>query len=240
MKPTKEKLSEWSASGIIGSIAFAVVMGFVSYLTGSWAVVAPFVLGHLGESVACMAVVFGLGILVGALISRQAALKRLAKKDAVIAEYEKRPTQEQMDAAIAEMDDRIAELEREADIDELEQRFKRMSFKAKSAAVGAVQDNGTDVIDNEEVGMNRAAPFWSEAEKNEFLIMEPSGADRSRAVPTSNLKRLIESRPMIEKQVSADFFNDNFRQHPHVQKFPDGTTITTVYETDAEHVIDKK
>lgn len=152
------------------------------------------------------------------------------------AELEKRPTQEQLEKALSEKDARIAELEREADLDELEARFRKMSYQAKCAAYGASDNGGTDVIDNEETGMNRADPFWAEAEDNGFLIMEPSGCDRARAVTTRELERLFEARPEVKKQVGADFFNDHFRQHPSKKILPDGTEITIVYETDPEHV----
>ena len=151
-------------------------------------------------------------------------------------EIDKRPTQKQLDEALAKKDARIKELECEADLDELEARFKKMSYRAKCAAYGASDNGVTDVIVNEETGMNKADPFWTEAENNGFLIMEPSGCDRARAVPTRELERLFEARPEIKKRVGADFLNEHFRQHPSKKPLPDGTEITIMYETDPEYV----
>lgn len=110
MKITKDKISEWVGSGIVGGLALTIVMSFVTVVTGSWAVVEPFVRAHLGESAACTSVVLGFGAFLGALINRHATRKHLAAKDKEIAELEKRPTQVEVDTAIAEKDARLAEL----------------------------------------------------------------------------------------------------------------------------------
>lgn len=65
MKVDKGKISEWTASGIVGGIALTIVMGIVSFVTGSITVVAPFVWKHPGESAACAGTVFFLGVLTG-------------------------------------------------------------------------------------------------------------------------------------------------------------------------------
>ncbi|WP_270207938.1 hypothetical protein [Eggerthella lenta] len=68
MKVDKGKMSEWTASGIVGGIALAIVMGIVSFVTGSITVVAPFVSEHPGESAACAGTVFFLGVLTGLVV----------------------------------------------------------------------------------------------------------------------------------------------------------------------------
>lgn len=119
MRITKSKVSEWSASGIIGGIAFAIVMGVISFVTGSWAAVAPFVVGHPLESIVCALAVMALGILVGAAIRHRVAMnqsdatkKRIAELEKQVSELGNRPTQEQLDAAL-EKEHRLEDAEDE-------------------------------------------------------------------------------------------------------------------------------
>lgn len=65
MKRLLGKFAEWSASGIVGSLAFAAVCSAAAFLTGSWKVVLETFRNHPAETASCLAFVFSIGLVVG-------------------------------------------------------------------------------------------------------------------------------------------------------------------------------
>ena len=86
---SEERSRAWDVIGWFGAAAAAtVVPSAVGVYTGSFDVVAEFVVGHTAQAIHWTIAVFGIGVLTGLIIRHRIALRQLKDKDAVIAKLE--------------------------------------------------------------------------------------------------------------------------------------------------------